>query len=75
MNKAYRVLNQNVRWRVFEKEGIENNFGEIQDLHPFDLDSSRIEDGVIFWKLSTEDTTPEELEACLNFESRKNNKV
>lgn len=73
MNKAYRVLNQGVRWRVFEKEGIENNFGKIQDLHPFDLESSNIEDGVIFWKLSTEDTTSEELEACLSFESRVNN--
>lgn len=73
MKKAYRVLNKNVRWRVFEKEGVENNFGKIQDLYPCDLDSSDIEDGIIFWKLSTEDTTPEELKICLSFESRTNN--
>ena len=73
MKKAYRVLNQNVRWRVFEKECLEKSFGETEDVQVSELASFNIGDSIIFWKLNTEETSAEQIEICYKFETEKQN--
>ena len=66
------ITNSNTRWRVFEKEKLQDTFGDVLDLSVGDLESTKKliatvppNDTVIFWRPNSDEITKEEYDALL----------